>query len=489
MADIAPPVLAHGLRIGLYDTICSQAMATFGAIPFLVAIALSLGASTLAIGLITAMGPLAHLVQLPTMRLIERGQRRKQIVVLIVALSRVFWLGIAVAPFVAPPSWRIPLFLASLFWMYLFGNVSLLAYNMWMRDLVPETIRGEYNGHRGAVATLIGAVLSIALGIGADIYALHGDRVALLCGYLVMAAAIGFLGCWFLARIPEPRMHAPPTSSLRNALGAPFRDPSYRPLIWFLSAWSFSLNLALPFFAVFMLERLHLSLGWIMGLSVFASAGGVFFLRVWGRLADRFSNKSVLRIVCPMLLWALLAWAMLPQISWSPLVITLLIVLHVIAGAALAGIGIATGNVAMKLAPPARAGPYLAVIAAATGVAATLAPITVGLIARLFEHAGNTSPGSIIIASIASFDLRLIDAVYIATALLGALSLRMLHAINESGDTEPKIVRALLLRLLRSGWRRSLGAQGFIALLHFPYASVAAAKGARFGEVVSLAND
>ena len=480
---IPPPVLAQGLRIGLYDTICSQAMSTFGAAPFLVAIALSLGSSTMVIGLITALGPLAQLVQLPAMRIIELAQRRKLIVVLIVALSRVFWVGIAAAPFIAPVAWRIPLFLASLFWMYLFGSISLLAYNMWMRDLVPEPIRGEYNGHRAAIATLVGAALSIALGVGADVYGNYRDRVELLSLYLLVAAAIGFLGCWFLARIPEPRMRKPPTSSLHVALRAPFLDSNYRALVWFLSGWSFAINLALPFFAVFMLERLHLSLGWIMGLSVFSQGGSVFFLRLWGRLADRFSNLAVLRIVGPVFLIALLMWALLPQVPWPALVILLLILLHIVAGAAMAGVGMVTGNMAMKLAPPERSGPYLAVVATMTGIAATLAPVLVGLFARAFEQGGVASPGHIVLAHVAGYDIGLLDGVYVATVVLGALSLRLLKSIDEPGDEHPAIVRALLFRLLRAGWRRSFGVQGFVALMHFPYASVAAAKGTRFGEV------
>ena len=484
--DIPPPALAHGLRMGLYDTICSQSMSTFGAAPFLVAIALSLGGSTLVIGLITALQPLVQLGQLPAMQLIERVQRRKLIVVINVALSRVFWLGIAAAPFAVPAPWRIPLFLGSLLGMYTFSTVAMLGYNMWMRDLVPESIRGEYNGHRSAIATLLGAALAVLLGVGADLYGRGHDRTELLAAYLVLAAVVGFVGCWFLARMPEPRMHKPPSTTLRTALSVPFADVNYRALIAFLCAWAFAMNLAMPFFAVFMLERLQLSLGWIMGLNVFALGGSVFFLRLWGRLADRFSNKAVLRMVCPTFLGALLLWSMLPQIPWPALTIALLVVLHIVAGAAMAGIGMVTGNVALKLAPAARAAPYLAVVAAATGIAATVAPVIVGLIARWFEHDGVT-PGRIVLTQVAGYSLGLIDAVFIATALLGMLSLKMLRVIDEPGDADPQVVRALFLRLVRTGWRRSLGAQGFIALLHFPYAAVAAAKGARFVSTAQVA--
>ena len=136
----------------------------------------------------------------------------------------------------------------------------------------------------------------------------------------------------------------------------------------------------------------------------------------------------------------------------------------------------------MKLAPPARAGAYLAVTGAVSGLAATAAPVLVGLIAKFFEPTAGTNPGRIFVGTIAGYQVGLIDLVFLAAAILGAGSLRLLRRVEEDGDAAPRAVRPLLLRLIRGGWRRSLGIQGFAALLHFPYAAVANAKGARFGE-------
>ena len=76
------------LRNIIKDGVASQAMGILTGGAFLVAFAVKLGASNLVIGLLAAIGPLAQLLQLPSIFLVERIRNRRLITVVAAALSR-----------------------------------------------------------------------------------------------------------------------------------------------------------------------------------------------------------------------------------------------------------------------------------------------------------------------------------------------------------------------------------------------------------------
>ena len=68
--------------------------------------------------------------------------------------------------------------------------------------------------------------------------------------------------------IPEPPMAQATGTGLLTMLRRPFADPNLRRLITFLGTWNLAVNLAAPFFTVFMLTMLHMDMTMVMGLSV-----------------------------------------------------------------------------------------------------------------------------------------------------------------------------------------------------------------------------
>ncbi len=103
-----------GLRVLLFDGVCTQIMVVLTGGAFLVAFALQLGASNVIIGPLSALGPLAQILQIPAIFLIERTRLRKAAVVLSSFSSRLFLLVIAAAPWLLPPSLHVPVLIGSL---------------------------------------------------------------------------------------------------------------------------------------------------------------------------------------------------------------------------------------------------------------------------------------------------------------------------------------------------------------------------------------
>ncbi len=154
-----------------------------------------------------------------------------------------------------------------------------------MRDLVPERELGGCFSRRLALSTALGIVLALSASLYLDYWQerfpawnLYGYSVLFSLGW-----AVGMLGVYFIALIPEPRF-APSTAPAATLLALPFRDPNFRNLLIFLGSWNFAVNLAAPFFTVYLLQRLQFGVFPVIGLTVLGQVANLFFLPCGGVL-------------------------------------------------------------------------------------------------------------------------------------------------------------------------------------------------------------
>lgn len=225
-----------------------------------------------------------------------------------------------------------------------FGAISSCSWNSWMRDLIPQSILGSFFSKRMRIATAVGIALSLIAAIYLDLwkkfmasYEIHSYSVLFLAGF-----GAGVLGLYFISRIPETRMpKAEEKPKILKLLAQPFKDDNFRKLITFLASWNFAVNLAAPFFMVYMLRRLELSMSFIIGLSIVSQVMNFAFLRIWGKFTDSFSNKSVLAISGPLFILSILAWTFTTMPEKYFLTVPLLVVIHIVMGLSSAGISLA----------------------------------------------------------------------------------------------------------------------------------------------------
>lgn len=465
-----------GLRRVVVDGVCFQSLISLTGGAILVALALELGAGAAAIGLLMAIGPAAQLLQIPAIVLIDRSARRKLLVVLGSLVGRTCMLSIALLPLLAPAELAVPLLLLLLSGFFAFGAVSGCAFNSWMRDFIPEDMVGRYFGRRMALATLIGAALTLAAGLGMEVGSRYlDDRRWLFAGLYLVGGIVGLVGVLFLARTPEPRMPRHVPQGLLRVLGEPFREQNFRMLLAFAGTWSFAIHLAVPFFAFYMLRRLEMSLLLVLILSVLSQGVNVIFFRIWGGLADRFSNKSVLGISGSMFLFSILLWPFLTLPDAHALTLTMLVIIHVLIGVAAAGINLCTGNIALKLAPAGRSTAYLASHALTIGIAAAAAPLLAGTAMAFLEGQRLTLTLSLSSVeegmrfSLPAFDLVGLDFCFIAAVIVGIYALHRLSLVVEQGEVERDVVASQFQLELR----RSLRMAGNVPLLRevftFPF--------------------
>ncbi len=285
----------HGLVALLYEGVCSQLMDTLTSGAFLVAFALLMGASNTVVGLLAAVSPLTQLLQLPAIYLVDRTASRKALVVLSSFLSRVSWLVVAIIPWLVPSQQRVDVLLICLFLYFGLGTISACGFNPWIRDFVPEKIMGRYFGKRMAIGTAAGSVLALLAGVGIELGKWYVPSQFVPYSVLfLLGGSIGLSGVYFLSQVPEPKVTTHRPVGMLESLGQPFRDHNFRRLLIFLGILFFAINLSGPFYAVYMIKQLDMSMALVIGLAVLSQLMSVVSFRIWGKAADNFSNKSAL---------------------------------------------------------------------------------------------------------------------------------------------------------------------------------------------------
>ena len=469
----------HALKYVIRDGVASQAMGILTGGAFLVAFAVKLGASNFVIGLLAAIGPLAQLLQLPSIFIVEKIRNRRLITVVAAALSRFCWLIIALSPFIFPAKIAIAVLLILLAAVSAFGAVSGCSWNSWMRDLIPEKVMGSFFSRRMRISTGVGIALSILAAMYLDFWKKQFAEQE-LAGYSILfflGFAAGVLGLFFLAKTPEIRMpQVQERIKILKLLSLPFRDENFRKLIAFMCSWNFAVNLAGPFFMVYMLKRLGLSMSFIIGLSIVSQVMHFLFLKIWGKYTDRFSNKSVLAISGPLFIGSILAWTFTTMPEKYFLTIPLLIVIHAVMGLSSAGVSLASGNISLKLAPKGQATAYLATNTIVNSVAAGIAPILGGKFADFFAGRelawtlNYKSPSGEFI--LPTLNLQQWDFFFALAFVMGLYALHRLAMVKEAGEVEEGIIARELFSEVRTQVRILSSIEGVRQMVSFPFSLV-----------------
>ncbi len=471
------------LRSLIADGVCSQVLGVLTGGAFLVAFALMLGANNVTIGIIAAIPSAAQLMQVPALYLVNRVKRRRLISVACSTVGRLFLLSVVAIPWFAPPEWRVGLLVGALVVFFGLGAISTCSFNSWMRDLIPNQMMGAIFGRRMAIGTAIGAVLSLAAGFGVDYAQRHfGDARSVYSILFATGGTFGIVGMYFLSRIHEPPLRPLVTQGLLRLLADPFRHANYRKLLLFLGTWNAAVNMAAPFFVVYMLNRLGLSMGYVLSLAVLSQMVNAAFFKIWGNLADRFTNKSVLSVAGPLFIVTFLAWPFTTMPDRYFLTLPILIGIHVLAGISTAGVNLCAGNIALRCAPFGEATAYLAVNAFVSGVAATIAPILAGLAADWFDlqsmtvtltwstlSGGGTEPTA---WNLPAVELSGLDFVFLIAFVVGLYSIHRLLAVKEEGEVEEEVLVQELYAEVRKALSSISNVAGLRHLTYFPYAAL-----------------
>jgi MFS family permease len=277
---------------------CSTAEGVFNAASgsitesYITPFALALGANNLQVGLLTSLRDFASTIaQIPGAKLTQFFDR-KSIWLFVQIISKILlWVPIVLLP--AFPTGSAIWFLIILFAATgFFASLRAPAWSSLMGDLVPTQKRGSYFGLRNTATGASGIAATLAAGY---ILTLFGFPIL-----FTIAIVLSLLSIPIFMKMHEPSFkkfyHYKYSfrfdpRELHNTLKANRSLVIFTVYIMFMY---FAVEVASPFYSVYMLRDLNISYVWFGGLTVVGALARILSFKYWGKLNDRFGSRTIL---------------------------------------------------------------------------------------------------------------------------------------------------------------------------------------------------
>lgn len=375
---------------------------------------LELGATSNEIGLLAAIPMLANLLQPLGAYLSERTTSRRLYCCWIYGLARSVWLLLAIG--IGWMCWHQIDARALLVWTlgitfisHALGALGSAAWLSWMAVLVPRRLRGRYFGLRNSAANLTNLISIPLMGLFISTWwggSIQGYGIILGLGIVAGLISLAFQ-CLMIDVDPQILHHESDTTASTSSPDAKPPDQkiyqkhsqktsqessssisSYSPIIFiiYFVLWTFSVNLSAPFFNLYLLDSLGFEISQVTLYNSLSAGANLLLLMVWGKLADRIGNRSLLLTVGVLvaitpLLWLGTGANPVSIWLWFPL-------LHMLGGGTWAAIDLCTNNLQLDIAPLKGQSGYFGLVAAVGGLSGAAGTIAGGFLASVDSIGG-----------------------------------------------------------------------------------------------------
>lgn len=446
--------LQSGLKLVNADGLSAEAMVVFTSGTFLTAMAIHMGATNFQLGVLAALPTFTTIFQLLSIWLVRKFNNRKIISVICNFMARIPLLFIGVLPFLFTAGTSIQVLIVMLFFQHIFGDIAGASWNAWMKDLIPGERLGAFFSSRSRMAQTLNVTLSLATAIGIDYVKKHypAQEIVTYNVLFLIGGILGMISVFLLLRTPEPKPQII-DDKLFTLFGKPLKNKNFRNLLVFNSFWAFALNLATPFFGVYMMKTIGLPVSYIIGLGIISQLSSIVSIKIWGKYSDRFSNKNIIAICAPVYIAAIIAFAFtaMPHVIRASM--ALLIVIHMLSGIATAGINLALSNIGIKLAPNSEAIAYISTKNMFVAFFSTIAPMIGGLAADFFA----THQTVLHVSGHEILNLQGWNYFFVIGGILALVSLRLLKNVEEQGEIHNNRIVIHMRVGLRNNLRNRLG--------------------------------
>jgi MFS family permease len=389
---------------------------TLPSFPFVVAFAVKgLGWQAGAVGFMAALPHVFNCLQPILLAWLSRHFSSFGLLALTFSIGAFPWMLSLLFPILGP--WLGPLFVGILLMTTAASSLASVAWSSAISELVPERLSGRYFARRNLV---FGAWTLIAVMAAGHLVEWQHNSLTVFAWIFCCAGFLRLFGLFFLNRMkfPEPVMQRRSRAIAIADLLSTVRNTNYLRLCLFVGLWGLLLNAAMPFYTMYVIDRLNLGMGAMVMMTTMASLGGLTSLKAWGALCDRYGNRPVMNAAA--LIWGLTAFAMwtAARPSWT---------LHLYAGyfvvgAMTAGFQLAQFNLMIRLAPIDNRAAFVAVFIAITSFFSAIGPILGGGVLRWL-------PANV--ATVFGLSFESYHLLFAGTALGGVLVSTLLARVKE----------------------------------------------------------
>lgn len=395
---IGPLRLARAMRINILGGCCIlTALAVLWPNSGITAIFLreQLGASKTLIGLNLTLCTLGAAAALPGGWFFSRLHRRRGMWITLTALARAMMFAPALVPLLAEHAeWRPTLIWVIIVGLFLVNAGSVFtspAWWTWMADLIPQSIFGSFFGRRYRWMLLVQSLAALVAAVLVDRVKGTDTVLPMFCAIFVVVAVLAVLDPLLFSAVPEPARPKPPTRTFRELVREylePVRDRAFRGVLIGAGAYGLFFNLPIIFLPLFLRgEKVgdvwiggHASLLLVCLVAVLVAVGTAVGANQWGRLADRIGHRTV------WVLGSLAYFTYFIYIFINGHNFTWIALAHAaVFGLLFGGQPVATQNLAISMAPPARREFYMSVFQTVTSLVTALGPLFGGWLADRYR--------------------------------------------------------------------------------------------------------
>ncbi len=369
--------------------------------PFAAIFAMKIGATKMHVAFLTSAPAIVSLLaMIPGALTIDRSDRKKELTWRYMLGHRLFYLLLACVPFFHGPA-QPTAFVILLALMNLPGAISNVAWQAFISRVVPPERRAETFAARNRVMSLVGTVITVAVGVFLDhtVFPL-GYQIA-----FVGAFAVAVVELVVFKRISDTDAVANglpvPKSPASPPLGAPFPPLSSAPRIPLLAFWShtvrygrrasdrirevlderrfvrytavsvfyyLALQIPWPLFSWYQVRVLHANNMWVSLLALMNTGGALVGYGFWTRMIKRWGNLRALFISTLPTFFTSLIYVFSKELYT-------IAISNLLVGAIFAGVNIALFNSLLDVVPERHRTSYIAYFNTAVTVSSIIAPL------------------------------------------------------------------------------------------------------------------
>jgi MFS family permease len=264
---------------------------------YLVPYALFLGATAQQIGFLAAIPTLfSSITQLFAVNAVRlAGNSRLRLLLYGVGIQTTILIPLSLLSFFYFPG-RISILIVLHSVFSILGTIIGPAWGSLVSDYLPPNQRGLYFGDRSRAIGVAG-VLGLCLW-GAILSLMK--KTSLTSGFfLIFLAAVVFrlISFYFISKMVDLPLQKTRASDFTfTEFLSRFRESNFVKFVFYVASISFAIQIAHPYFNIYMLRDLHFSYATYMAVHLASVIAGLIAFPIWGRHADIVGNARILKI-------------------------------------------------------------------------------------------------------------------------------------------------------------------------------------------------
>lgn len=257
-----------------------------------------LGASSTQLGILVSIMQITAIFQLASIFIFNKLKMRKLFWVLCHVPHRLYGFSLAfLSLYIAHNGNKdlaIHAIILGLAVSWTLTMISSTGWWTWQTDLYHEKIRATFFGRRSAVLAGVGMIWFFTVTVLLDI----GSKSNIFYMYAIIffiASILGTADVIFHCLIPEPRSRQRQSHVSLGDFFSPFQDKNFIRYAFAIGLWTFSFNIAFPFFAPYITSPKNLGAPntWLGIMYAITQTCWIISVPFWGKLMDRWGRKPI----------------------------------------------------------------------------------------------------------------------------------------------------------------------------------------------------